>query len=738
MKKIKLLLLILLPFSIYCQYTESQIRELAKSGAEPQLIIESSSMIVEKSLFNAEILVDKLLTLKPNNANYNYRKGYILLKSKNNYSDAINFLEKAALVVDTDYDLFSITDTTAPISTIFHLGECYHLAMDIEKAKLYFNKFLSLNTEETELTTLASVRIKQCNNALKALENPKKSKLINISNSINSEYADYSPVISLDGKSLFFTSRRPWENNETESFKDALLNNYPEDIYISSKEKDNSWGKAKRLSFCLPNQNEATIALNADQKRIYVYRDLENSGDIYFSDIKTNVFQNIEPLNILGVNSKYWETHITVTIDGLNMYFVSDRPGGFGGRDIYRVVKLPDGSWSEPMNLGPVINTPYDEDSPFIGADNKTLYYASNGPESIGGFDIFISVRDQNNNWSSPLNMGMPINSTGDDVFYTTTIDGSKGYFTSFRKDGKGDKDIYEIINDELGEKYFSLYYGEIKTATNEGESNPIKLKIEAEKNTIKTVNYVDLNGGKFNCILDTNTTYNIDFILNNESIYNEKITTKETEGREDFYRGLYYDPSLKQTVALNEVNNKFIAKKEVLIDKNLIKSTNEVKVDKLVNKENNVKTENSTQINSSSNNLISTTIDVGTDLNSIININPIYFDLDKSNILPEAALELDKIVKILNDNPQLSIKLLSYTDCRGSDAYNLNKSKQRANSTKEYIEARISNPYRINAEGMGEANPVVECDCYNQKGKVCTEEEYRKSRRTEFIIVEM
>jgi len=719
MRNTKLLFLLLVPLFSFSQYTEEETRKLVDLATEPELIIESSSMIIENRLINAEIIVDKLLEIQPNSANYNYRKGFILLKKDRKYSEAINYFNKALPQADIDYDFFSITDTTAPIYTNFYLGECYHLLMDLDKAKKHFTNFLNLSIEKSELTTLASVKLIQCNNAQKAMENPKKTKLINISGGVNSKYPDYSPVVSLDGKALYFTSRRPWKNNESEPFKDQLLDNYPEDIYISYRDKNGKWKTPKRLEFCEASKNEATIAVNADQKRIYVYEDLVGGGDIFYSDLKTNIFQRTEPLLIEGINTKYWETHITITVDGLNMYFVSDRPGGFGGRDIYRVVKLPDGSWSEPMNLGPTINTPYDEDAPFIGADNKTLYYASNGPESIGGFDIFLTVRDENNAWSTPVNLGYPINSTGDDIFYTTTTDGSKGYFTSYRKDGKGDQDIYEISNDELGEKYLSIYYGEIKTTPD--VKLPKDLYIEfipkdslKENKKIKSID----NLGKFSIHLDTCTMYDVNYITSGISIYSEIIETKCSEGIEDNYRGLFFDPSKKVLTNLTDENNKLIEEKELWISQNLIKESDE-KVSK-------------------SEKLVSKKVEYGVDLNQVINLNPIYFDLDKSNILPEAAKELDKIVKILNDNPDLSIKLKSYTDCRGSDTYNLNKSNQRANSSKEYITSRITNPYRVTAEGLGEADPVIECECSVKQDKKCSEEEHRKNRRTEFIIVQM
>ena len=217
------------------------------------------------------------------------------------------------------------------------------------------------------------------------------------------------------------------------------------------------------LEFCEADKNEATVAVSADERRVYIFKDTEGNGDIFYSDFTSNRFQKVKHLDNENINSDAWEPHITVTPDGQQMYFSSNREGGFGGRDIYRMVKLPNGEWSEPMNLGPEINGPWDEDSPFIAVDNKTLYFASNGEKSMGGFDIFISVRDENNNWSNPINLGTPLNSTGDDLYYTTTMDGLTGYLTSFRKDGVGEKDIYEIKNDYLGLENIAVLKGEIE-----------------------------------------------------------------------------------------------------------------------------------------------------------------------------------------------------------------------------------------------------------------------------------
>src|SRR6185369_11165079 len=140
-----------------------------------------------------------------------------------------------------------------------------------------------------------------------------------------------------------------------------------------------------------------------------------------------------------------WESHACLTNDGNTIYFVSDRPGGFGGRDIYRCVKLPNGAWSKALNVGPVINTEYDEDGGFMHPDGKTFFFASKGHKTMGGFDIMFSILDEDNKFTEPFNLWHPINTPDDDVFYTTSHDGKRAYFSSAKEGGYGEKDIYMI-----------------------------------------------------------------------------------------------------------------------------------------------------------------------------------------------------------------------------------------------------------------------------------------------------
>ena len=202
------------------------------------------------------------------------------------------------------------------------------------------------------------------------------------------------------------------------------------------------------------NSHEASINLTADGQTLIVYKDDGGDGNIYFSKWDGNDWTSIQSFGS-DINSKYWESHACLSADNNTLYFVSDRPGGYGGRDIYRCVKLPNGLWSKSLNVGPTINTKYDEDGPFISADGITLNFSSIGHKSMGGFDIFVSMIEEDKKFSEPRNIGYPINTTDDDVFFVTSPDGKRGYFSSAKAGGLGDKDLYKMSILDAKEVHF-------------------------------------------------------------------------------------------------------------------------------------------------------------------------------------------------------------------------------------------------------------------------------------------
>lgn len=538
------------------QLTETEIRELVENSSESQLVMQVSNLTQEGYLFYAEIACDRLLVIKPESANYNYRKGFLLLDIRKDYIGAIPYLEKAILDVDINYDMYSPKEKSAAIDAIYHLAQCYHLNEDIGKALENYQLFVASSDKKSELLPVAELRIQQCQEAIKQMNSPVNVYLTNMGDMINTDMPEYSPVISLDGSALYFTSRRAWANGETDQYRDPRINQFPEDVYVSYLDFDSTWTAPVRLDFCKPRQNEATIAISSDERKIYLYEDSTGNGDIYYTDFYHAKFRDIEKLEMKDINTKYWETHAMMSHRKDLFFFVSDRPGGFGGRDIYMSKLKNNGKWGDPVNLGPNVNGPNDEDAPFIAVDNRTLYFATNDFRSIGGFDIMRTELLDDGTWEKATNLGYPFNSTNDDIFYTTTLDGRKGYMTSFRKDGKGEKDIYEIHNDYLGIKDVAVLKGLIKTV--EGKPIPedfainVKLVcIDCEESGIDRFIFPRLRDGVFMTGLDPCKTYRLEYtnLADNSILGDDTFTALCDTNYQEIYRELLLDVDARKLI---------------------------------------------------------------------------------------------------------------------------------------------------------------------------------------------
>lgn len=547
LRKLNILFAFSLLHVAYGQITEGEVRDIALNGSESELVTQASMLTQEGYLYYASILTDKLITFNPQSANYNYRKGFLMLEVNKDYVGAIPYFEKAIMDVDHNYDMYSTKELSAPPDALFHLATCYHLNEEIEKALDHYQKFQAISNKKSELLPVTALRLVQCAEAQRLMAEPSTVYLKNIGPKINTDFPEYSPVISLDGSSLYFTSRRTWENDETDGYRDMRINQYPEDVYVSYLSLDSTWSDPVRLEFCEPKRNEASISMSSDERKIYLYEDTTGDGDIYYTDFYHAKFQDIEFLDINNVNSKYWETHCMMSHDNKKFYFVSDRPGGYGGRDIYVMERKKKGKWSDPKNLGPGINTEYDEDAPFIAVDNKTLYYATNGKKSIGGFDIMKSSFVDDSMWTEGVNMGYPFNSCNDDIFYTTTIDGRRGYMTSYRKDGYGEKDIYEIHNDYLGVKELAILKGLIKTVDNKPIPEDFAINVRLVCVDCETENkfvFPRLRDGVFMTGLEPCKTYRLEYMNLSDSLimHDDSFTTLCDTAYQEIYKELLLD----------------------------------------------------------------------------------------------------------------------------------------------------------------------------------------------------
>ena len=267
-----------------------------------------------------------------------------------------------------------------------------------------------------------------------------------------------------------------------------MYGQYYEDIYFSEL-KDGIWSSPKQLTAPVNTPtHDACVGLTPEGENLLIYRtnNTLTSGDIYLTESDGSKWS--EPIILDEViNSADWnEPSACFSPDGGTIYFTSNRPGGLGGKDIYRAVKLPGGKWSEPMNLGPNINTPFDDDAPFVHSNGKELYFSSKGHENMGGYDVFKSEIDSNGNWQKAKNMGSPINSTDNDIYLVLTADGQTGFLSSSRDGGLGETDLYS----------FRFTYGDPGYLVGEGfvrdeNGNPINAKITVIETDIMKIHGV-------------------------------------------------------------------------------------------------------------------------------------------------------------------------------------------------------------------------------------------------------
>lgn len=769
MRKFLVSVLFLSSFSAFGQMTEAEVKNLASQGSEQELLVNSSRMLQENFYYYAELLTNRLLELKPENVNYLYRRGYIYLEKDRNHAEAIKYLTKATAKIDKNYDMYSTTEDAAPADVYFHLGHAYHLDENLDKAVENYKKFLELTNKNSSLIPEAKKKIAQCKVAKELMANPVAEKPVNMGDKLNTSFPDYSVTVSLDGKVLYYTSQRPWEDKSSEGFREPMLNNYPEDVYISKLDLVNGqWTTSTRSPFSRPQTNESTLSVSIDERRIYTYNDKKALGDVYYSDFRDGKFGNSLPVETKGVNTDRWEPHYTVSPDGNMIFFVSDRLGGFGRRDIYFMERV-NGSWTEPKNIGGNINTVSDEDGPFVGLDNNILYFSSNDSTSMGEFDIFMTVRDENGIWSKPKNLGYPLNSVGDDIFFSHNADGSMAYFASFRKGGLGKLDLYGVPLKEKRQKNVGFLSGVIMNKS--GNSVP-----ESSYTTLKCLNCQDqseniisprMNDGGFFSKLEKCREYELTYYYSasDPNPYKEKFSTNCDLEFQEINRRVILDdeqkrifPPFNYTLMVNVVSKKDPSEKiaDASLDitsggkkvsslisdasgnfntSNLLKGKaygDKVEFDFVSTKDSYIKDAKKLNVTLGMDSIIKVTMELVKDEKGEL-VYIIYYNFDKSNIRPNDATDtLDKVVAILNANPKLKVELGSHTDTRGTDAYNIALSERRAKEATKYIAARISNPKRITYKGYGET--VLTNDCVNDCTH-CTDAMHEKNRRTEIRI---
>ena len=546
----------------------------------------------------------------------------------------------------------------------------YYLALslksnnDYDKADSLISNYLGKGKDQNVISLMR--RELQYINNLKNYPDTSYYRVKNL-NAINTRFAEYSPSFSND--KLYFVS-----NRVSEKIYSGTGTPFTDLFEVKTRGANVDLNSLKKLDDNINNEkvNEGSITFSEDGMYMIFAKgnDGKNSGrnnvDLYWSRFRRGGWTNPRLLNVN--TSRSWDSTPYLSKDGKTLYFASNRSKGYGGTDIYKANVNRRGRWINIQNLGPEINTPGNELFPSVTEDGR-LYFSSDNHEGFGGLDIFVATRRGGKITIS--NPGKPLNSRGDD-FGVNPYNPTRGFFTSNRDGGKGDDDIYTFVNDDPNLKIVNyVLKGTTLTQKNDDRELIIlgnsSVKLLDKEGVVIEETFTDDNG-EFEFIVYTDEEY---LLIGEKENYFSTRGDFSTIGKE-----------LDKTKLKEFITN-------VEFEKNLI-------LDRII-------------------------------VNKSIVLDNIYYDLDKADIREDAAIELDKLVIILEDNPNISIELSSHTDDRSSVEYNQDLSQRRAESAVSYILSKGIDRSRISAKGYGESQLLI----LNAK----TEDEHQINRRTEFKV---
>jgi tetratricopeptide (TPR) repeat protein len=505
--------------------------------------LEASKLMEEKFWNRARDSWQELVELDASNANVNYKLGYCMLQIPNSKAQALEFLSAAAAGdLSKKYDPFDPSERKAPVEVLYYLGYAQHLNYNLDEAIASYRTLLKKIPEKHNLTAKAKRGIEMCEESKLQVANPKGYIITNVGPVINKETNDFSPVLSIDQSAMFFTSRRLRTDTSNSIITDFDTGEWREDIYVSYKDQKNNWTTPELLNLN-SDAHDATLSVSPDGQTLFIYRDNEGDGQIFESKLIGETWGDPQLLGS-DINTTAWETHATISSDGNTLFFVSNRDKGNGGRDIYRCVKMPNGEWSKALNLGPTINTPWEEDSPFLSADGRTLYFASQGHTSMGGFDIFYSTLGEDGEWGKPVHMEYPLNTVDDDAFFVPMADGRHAFYSSAKEGGYGLKDIYEVeLPESINESNLAVLKGFIIPEPNKDLPNDLRILVTNNKTNEVTEYRPRKRDGGYVAILQPCVGYHIEYIKGKEIFHDDYINVPCESSYQELKREVYLMP---------------------------------------------------------------------------------------------------------------------------------------------------------------------------------------------------
>ena len=647
------------------------------------------TMIANGDFREAGYIFNELRFSDKTNANLCFKTGFCFLKAYMNKELALQYLKQAEKHISEDYKFGNWKERKAPVETYYYLGQAYHVNYKFKEAISCYKKLKSKVKDDAEFTEQINRDIEISKNAMDLVKHPVDIIETNLGKRVNTKYSEHSPVFTADESVFIFTSRR----KGSVGGKMTDDGQYFEDIYISYN-REGILSKPRNIGTNINTEaHEATIGLSIDGQQLFIYKDDGNNGNIYVSYLHENEWTVPEKMPD-PINTRFQETHATLQADMKTLYFTSNRKGGFGGLDIYKSMLMPDGTWTKPENLGPEINTPYDEEGPFIHTDGKTLIFSSKGHNTMGGFDIFYSTLERGY-WSEPVNIGYPINSTGEDVFFSSTPDGKRAYYSSYKAGGKGQTDIYMITFPQKKSNSIALVSGTVMSETGKIISDVRITVFNARTSGVQNVSTPNAKTGKYLFVL-TPGDYHVTYEANGYLFHSEKLNVPDAAAYQEINKTVILEPvkvgktrqnylvefEEKDTaldnsakIELDKISTSMKQNEELIVEVPVDKASDESVnrhnsiVDYLVEKEVEKKriyskeTDSLAEMNTLNLTVSDTIYKSLKEEEYVLN-----FDEDGTSLTEESRKEVEKLAEFLQNNEELSVEVLAVKPAENDD----------------------------------------------------------------------
>ncbi|MBN1181202.1 MAG: OmpA family protein [Bacteroidales bacterium] len=592
----------------------------------------------------------------PNNAELNLKVGISYLYTDNKY-EAIKYLQKAyTLKPDVTWDIHYL------------LGRAHHMVYEYDEAIEEYMKFQNDATlkELRDWDVNIGKLIKECETGKILMNTPVRVIISNLGEQVNSDGDDYCPVLTRDDDVLYFSSRR---KNAKKDKRSPVDNKYYENVYASFQ-KNGQWSRAFRLDKPVNDEhNNSVVEISRDGKTMYLYNGFKNGGDILYTT-KNKKAEWKKPKPVPKINSKYRESSMCLSANEKTIFFVSNRKKEtFGGKDIFVTHKNYKGKWERPVNIGPNLNTEYDEECVALHPNDSILYFSSKGHDGMGGYDIFMSQMSEGGGWKDPVNIGYPINTSDDDIFYRVAKNGKYSYYSANRENSQGEKDIYRVTF--LGEEK-EMIMGTVDVLW-AGIAYPAKSIFFEPPIPIKVDTTLLLKGK----VLDSESQNPIVAKMEVIDNANNKVIATAVSGSDGAYK---INLPEKKNYAIEILARGYLFFLEVM---DLMSEPSNEVIEK---------------------NFLLESVEVG----AKVVLKNIFFETGKSTLKSESYYELNNIIRFLQENPSLRLEISGHTDNVGSAKTNQKLSEARAKAVVDYLVANGIPASNLTYAGYGFDQPVA------------------------------